>query len=263
MQTRRPTQVRLKPDPTITVDCRLSTVDCGAMLPSPVRIHHANSDRGSPCVTCRAAASCPDAERPVSDADSGCGGRRRSPSASATSRPCPTSTARRRGRCCHRRSWHPRLFVNDMRGPISSVSYDGRTVMQYIDINAATWGVGVQSAGRERGMQSFAFHPQFGQRGARIWEVLHADRRHEYERGPDFRPAVAPTRTTRSSSSGRPRNGGGQVRWRRTPRVDAPGTALCEPQRRSARVQPERETRQPRGGLLYLGSPMEEAAAIR
>jgi hypothetical protein len=59
-----------------------------------------------------------------------------------------------------------RLFVNDMRGPIYSVSYDGKSVTPYIDINAPTWSVGVQSAGRERGMQSFVFHPQFGQRGA-------------------------------------------------------------------------------------------------
>jgi hypothetical protein len=59
-----------------------------------------------------------------------------------------------------------RLFVNDMRGPIYSVSYDGKRVTPYVDINAAAWGVSVQSAGRERGMQSFAFHPQFGQRGA-------------------------------------------------------------------------------------------------
>ncbi len=58
-----------------------------------------------------------------------------------------------------------RLFVNDMRGPIYSVSYDGRTVTRYVDINAGTWGVGVQSSGRERGMQSFAFHPQFGRAG--------------------------------------------------------------------------------------------------
>jgi len=59
-----------------------------------------------------------------------------------------------------------RLFVNDMRGPIYSVSYDGRTVGLYLDINDSTWSVNVQSQGRERGMQSFAFHPQFGQRGA-------------------------------------------------------------------------------------------------
>ncbi len=58
-----------------------------------------------------------------------------------------------------------RLFVNDMRGPIYSVTYDGKTIAPYIDINAPAWDVGVQAGGRERGMQSFAFHPQFGQRG--------------------------------------------------------------------------------------------------
>lgn len=58
-----------------------------------------------------------------------------------------------------------RLFVNDMRGPLYSVSYDGKTVVQYLDVNAGTWGHPVQSASRERGFQSFTFHPQFGQAG--------------------------------------------------------------------------------------------------
>lgn len=58
-----------------------------------------------------------------------------------------------------------RLFVNDMRGPIYSVTYDGRQVALYLDINAPAWGVAVQSGGRERGFQSFTFHPQFGQPG--------------------------------------------------------------------------------------------------
>jgi len=58
-----------------------------------------------------------------------------------------------------------RLFVNDMRGPLYSVSYDGRAVVRYLDINDSTWGVNVQSQGRERGFQSFAFHPQFAQAG--------------------------------------------------------------------------------------------------
>jgi hypothetical protein len=58
-----------------------------------------------------------------------------------------------------------RLFVNDMRGPIYSVSYDGKTVRPYVDVNAPNWGVSVQSAGRERGVQSFAFHPQFNRPG--------------------------------------------------------------------------------------------------
>lgn len=58
-----------------------------------------------------------------------------------------------------------RLFVNDMRGPLYSVSYDGRTVTPYVDTNDGSYGAPVQSQGRERGMQSFAFHPQFGQPG--------------------------------------------------------------------------------------------------
>ena len=58
-----------------------------------------------------------------------------------------------------------RLFVNDMLGPIFSVSYDGETVTEYVDANADNWGFSINSTGRERGMQSFAFHPQFGQAG--------------------------------------------------------------------------------------------------
>jgi len=57
-----------------------------------------------------------------------------------------------------------RLLVNDMRGPLYSVSYDGKVTL-YLDINAAAWDVTVQSMGRERGFQNFAFHPQFGQAG--------------------------------------------------------------------------------------------------
>jgi hypothetical protein len=59
-----------------------------------------------------------------------------------------------------------RIFVNDMVGPITSISYDGRTVRQYIDTNDPRWGYRVQSQGQERGLQSFAFHPQFAERGA-------------------------------------------------------------------------------------------------
>jgi hypothetical protein len=59
-----------------------------------------------------------------------------------------------------------RMFVNDMRGPIHGVSYDGSRVALYVDINDPRWGVGVEYGGRERGFQSFAFHPEFGVEGA-------------------------------------------------------------------------------------------------
>ena len=58
-----------------------------------------------------------------------------------------------------------RIFVNDMRGEIYSIPYDGSSVIEYIDIN--DWGVDVAyDLFREAGMQNFAFHPQFGQTGA-------------------------------------------------------------------------------------------------
>jgi len=59
-----------------------------------------------------------------------------------------------------------RLFVNDMYGPLYTVSYDGGTVTRYLDIGEARWGVGVEAGGRERGFQSFAIHPEFGRAGA-------------------------------------------------------------------------------------------------
>ena len=60
-----------------------------------------------------------------------------------------------------------RVFVNDMRGLLYSVSYDGKLVTKYLDIGAESWNIPVQSMGNERGFQSFAFHPQFNQAGAR------------------------------------------------------------------------------------------------
>ena len=58
-----------------------------------------------------------------------------------------------------------RLFVSDMRGLLYSLSADGGTVTPYLDLRDPKWGVAVQSQGRERGIQSFAFHPQFAQAG--------------------------------------------------------------------------------------------------
>jgi len=67
-----------------------------------------------------------------------------------------------------------RLFVNDMRGPLFTISYDGSAVTQYLDVNAAHWGVRVESSGRERGVQSFAIHPQFDEPGTPGFGKLYA-----------------------------------------------------------------------------------------
>jgi hypothetical protein len=58
-----------------------------------------------------------------------------------------------------------RLFVSTMHGMLYSLSYDGKTVRRYLDINQPSWGIGVQYGNSERGFQSFAFHPQFNERG--------------------------------------------------------------------------------------------------
>jgi glucose/arabinose dehydrogenase len=58
-----------------------------------------------------------------------------------------------------------RMFANTMTGMLYSISYDGKTVAPYLDINDSKWGTPVNSQGSERGFQSFAFHPQFSQRG--------------------------------------------------------------------------------------------------
>ena len=60
-----------------------------------------------------------------------------------------------------------RLFVNDLRGPLYSASYDGRTVRSYLDLGDSKWSLDLDfsSRGRDWGFGSFAFHPQFNQPG--------------------------------------------------------------------------------------------------
>jgi hypothetical protein len=60
-----------------------------------------------------------------------------------------------------------RMFVNTMQGMLYTLSYDGKSVQAYLDLNDPKWGNPVQANGAERGFQSFAFHPQFTQAGAR------------------------------------------------------------------------------------------------
>ena len=59
-----------------------------------------------------------------------------------------------------------RLLVSDMHGLLYVVTPDGRTVTPYLDLRDPKWDVGVQSRGRERGLQSFTLHPQFATAGA-------------------------------------------------------------------------------------------------
>lgn len=57
-----------------------------------------------------------------------------------------------------------RMFVNDMWGPLHTISYEG-SVTEYLDLDDAAWGFPVDASSRERGFQSFALHPDFGEPG--------------------------------------------------------------------------------------------------
>ena len=57
-----------------------------------------------------------------------------------------------------------RLFVNDLRGFLYAVSYDGGTVTRYLDLTDPRWG-STASRVSESGFHSFAPHPQFGLSG--------------------------------------------------------------------------------------------------
>lgn len=55
-----------------------------------------------------------------------------------------------------------RLLVSDMAGVIYRIDTDGSASV-YLDIRDARWGVAVDAAWREQGLQSFALHPQFAE----------------------------------------------------------------------------------------------------
>ena len=57
-----------------------------------------------------------------------------------------------------------RLVVSTMTGRLYTLDYRGDNLTEYLDLTE--YGVDVLAAGRERGLQSFAFHPQFAEDGA-------------------------------------------------------------------------------------------------
>lgn len=81
-----------------------------------------------------------------------------------------------------------RLFVNDMVGPLYTVSYDGKTVTEYLNVNDPKWGYDVESRGPEQGVQSFTIHPEFNQRGKPGYGKLYTySNTSKFSDNPDFR----------------------------------------------------------------------------
>lgn len=82
-----------------------------------------------------------------------------------------------------------RIFVLDMQGPLYATGYDGTGLVEYIDLDDEAWGVSVESSGRERGVQSFAVHPEFATPGAsgygRLYIWMDTD---DTSPAPDFGP---------------------------------------------------------------------------
>ena len=133
-----------------------------------------------------------------------------------------------------------RVFVSLMTGALYTVSYDGKIVTQYLDVNAPAWSVSVQSIGRERGVQSFAFHPQFNQRGTPgLREVLHLHRhdQHDAEAGLRHARAQSDARHGAARVDGE-EPGGRDVRRRRAARALPRRAAVRQSQRRPDRLQP-------------------------
>ena len=75
-----------------------------------------------------------------------------------------------------------RLFVNTMTGMLYTVSYDGKSVAPYLDINDAKWTTPVQAGNTEQGFQSFAFHPAVrADRRTRLRQVLYVGRHEQHD----------------------------------------------------------------------------------
>lgn len=82
-----------------------------------------------------------------------------------------------------------RLFLSDQRGTLYAVS-EGSGVSPYLDVDARRWGVEVDAGWREKGVQNFAFHPQFAEDGAPGYGKLYVwTDTHRTDPEPDFRPA--------------------------------------------------------------------------
>ena len=151
-----------------------------------------------------------------------------------------------------------RLFVNDMRGPLYSVSYDGKTVTQYLDINAPRWesarSVAWDASAASRASRSIRSSTSAGSRGfGKFYTYTDTS---NMTPTPDFKPnggthdaRHGPARVDREELRRAATYDGGAPRELMRLRA-----AVRQPQRRPARLQSARRARRaPDFGLLYIG----------
>ena len=126
----------------------------------------------------------------------------------------------------------------------------------YLDLRDPKWGVAVQSQGRERGVQSFALHPQFAQAGTPGFGKLYTytDISNQTP-APDFTtPNATHARTTPCCSNGRRRRRARRPTTARR-RASSSGCASRSPITTAARSRSIRRRVRARAdfGLLYVG----------
>ena len=83
-----------------------------------------------------------------------------------------------------------RLFVNDQRGPLYTVSDDGSSVTEYLDLRDVG-GVSLRTASGEQGFQSFAFHPDFYNVGTSGYGKFYTFASSSVAANPDFNGSSA------------------------------------------------------------------------
>ena len=159
-----------------------------------------------------------------------------------------------------------RLFVSTMRGMLYSVSYDGKTVTPYLDINAAKWGDRRAVAGSRARLPELRVPSAVRQRGTPGTASSTPTPTRQHDADARLRAARRPTRThdtvllewTAKDPAAAAYDGDAP---RELFRVAHP---FAQSQRRPDRVQPAGEAGHARtSGCSTSASPTAAAAAIR
>ena len=160
-----------------------------------------------------------------------------------------------------------RLFVSDMWGLVHTVSHDGKTVTQYLDLREPRWDVYVEASRRERGVPELRGAPAVRPaRLARLRQALHLHRYEQYRAAGGLRAERRVRRTGYDpvGMDGR-RSHRDHLRRRPAARVAAHGAAVSQPQRGTARLQSARGARRSglRSSLYRLGGWRQRRRSAR